>query len=334
MSPELRFKLVMIGVGTLFACLAYPKDTTRFTLDKVMDNSGTNHLALMYLIPKGWNANDKVSWDLSRRTAPVEFVLSASSPDNRISFSYLNELAFSFTRTPNVGNSGTLPPSQLTDFVLNVSKRNHPGVAVEIVDRQETPVASSFRNTAVMTGRAAKCLLKIRYVQGGVRMIMKAGFDFDGYESGTAWGRAHGFTNGDWYMSNVAQIIGPESEFTKAMKLAAVAFSSSQFDPVFVKKCQQVTGQIVGDMIGDGWARINANSENQQRALHDKWAANDKFTRDMCDYVKDQERYTDGKTQFIMPIGYNRALTNGTEFLMTNDPGSPGPEWTDLKKIN
>ena len=291
---------------------------------------------MTYLMPKGWTGKDNVSWNLARRTAPVEFTFTAASPDQQSSFMYANELAFSYTRTPNVGNSGTQPPAVLSQFMISLFKKNHPGVDAEVLEQTDTRVPSIFPSTGVMTSRAEKCSVKVRYTLNGVRMTMKAMMNFDGYESGTAWGRAHGFTNGDWYLNNMAQVVGPEKDFDKVMKFAAVAYSLTLFDPVFVQKCQQVSGQIVSDMIGAGWARIDANGRAQQQALKDKWAANDKFTRDMCDYVLDRERYTDGTTEFIMPNGYNRAITDGSgDYIMTNNHNlSPGPGWSDLKKVN
>ena len=42
-----------------------------------------------------------------------------------------------------------------------------------------------------------------------------------------------------------------------------------------------------------------------------------------------------GHTEFILPSGYKRAATNGTDYLLTDNPGySATGDWRELKKLD
>jgi len=334
---------VAFGIGILFA--AAPAQNATFTLHKVMDSGDSRHVAMTYLIPKGWKGDDSLNWSVARRTAPLEYTVAASSPDKRFNIQYLNAIVFNYSHTPDKGYQGKNPPPQPTDVVIGAFKSGHPGVAFEIVDRQETPTTSVFKSSGVNITNALKCSVKLRFTANGVSMLWKTGFDYDSYQSGTPWGLAHGYVDGYWQLTNLTSISGPEAEFSKAMKLAGVTLSSRRFDPQFFQQYLEIVQMILNEFQRENQERIDAQLQQLRARWHDldtrgraafdaQEANKDRFTRDMCDFALDQERYTDGSTQFIMPSGYNRAITNGDEYILTNDRNfSPGGNWHDLQKV-
>jgi hypothetical protein len=189
-----------------------------------------------------------------------------------------------------------------------------------------------------MKPMAALCSVKLRYVENGVPMLTKSGFQYDG------WTAPH-FHSGVWSISNIVSVSGPENQFPKAMKLGAVVFSSRQWDPQFYQQYQEVVQMLLQQTQREGQAYLDAQFAALRQHFHDlsvsnraafeaQLAAKDRSTRNFCDYVLDRERYTDGNTVFILPSGYNRAATNGQDYLLTSDPTySPGGDWHELKKF-
>jgi hypothetical protein len=348
MSISAHFKQLAAIVGLGALCATAYADTATFSRHEARDPNGANHLAISYLIPKGWKATDTVQWNLQQRNAPLMISTVTTSPDDRFVVRWINRVAFSYGHQGNKGTIGKDPPEHPTDLLIEVFKSGHPGVEVEVVDRQETPANSIFKanesNPVPQTwkSRALTCSVKLRYVVNGVPMLTKSGFNFDGYDMG----RDPRFSNGMWSLFNITSITGPEAEFPKAMRLAAVVLSSRQWDPQFFQQYQEVVIMILKQTQREGQEYLDAQFAAMRQHFHDlsssnmeafkaEMAAKDKNTRNFCDYVLDRERYTDGHTEFIMPSGYNRAATNGSDYLLTNDPSySPSGDWHELKKVN
>jgi hypothetical protein len=337
-----RLKQLGVALGISVLWVAARADTSTFSLHKVLDTNGTNHVALTYLLPKGWQANDQLVWNLFQRTAPMQFVTTAASPDGHFSVKFRNVAYYWYTRTSNIGNKGDIPPEHPTDIAIDSFKKNHPGAQVEILDRQETPTASIFKPMPTQETRALKCSVKIRASVNGVPMITKIAFNFDGYDSGTTWGRAHGFSNGEWYLTNWSGITGPEAEFSKALRLGAVTLSSTRFDPEFFQQYLEVCQMLTNQIAQQGQERLEILRKSyhpisgfNKEKFDDQMAAKDRFTRDMCDYASDQERFTDGSTQFIVPNGYSYAGKNDSgEFILSNDPSyNKFKDWQELQKV-
>jgi hypothetical protein len=173
-------------------------------------------------------------------------------------------------------------------------------------------------------------------------MLTKSGFNYDSFELG----HIAQFSNGLWTLNNITSVTGPESDFPKTMKMSAVTLSSRQWDPQFYQQYQEVCFMLVKQIQAEGQAQLDAQfaalrqhfhdlSASNMQAFKEQMAAKDKSTRNFCDYVLDQSRYTDGHTEFIMPSGYKHAATNGTDFIVTDEPGySAAGDWRELKKLN
>ncbi len=313
-----------------------------FSLHKALDTNGSDHLALSYLIPKGWKATDSITWNLQQRNTPLTISTVSTSPDGRFIVRWLNTVGFGFTHLGNQGLKGKEPPEHPTDLLIDVFKKGHPGVEVEVADRQEVAVPSIFKVTEATKSFAFTCSVKMRYVIDGVPMLTKSGCHLDGYENG----RDPRFSLGNWTISNIISITGPEAEFPKAMKLAAVVLSSRQWDPQFYQQYQEICIMILKEIQREGQARLDAQfaalrqhyrdlSISNREAFNAQMAARDKSTRNVCDYVLDRDRYTDGHTEFILPSGYSRAITNGSDYVLTNDVRvGAGGDWHELKKVN
>ena len=331
---------IVFGLASLSAMAG--AESTMFSVHKVFDTNGTNHVAYTYLLPKGWQADDQLAWNLGQRTAPMQFISSATSADGRFVVRFRNVAYNWYTRTSNIGNKGEIPPEHPTDIAIDAFKKNHPGAEVEVVDREEKPVTSMFKPMATQITRALNCSVKLRSTLNGTVTLTKVAFNFDGYDSGTTWGRAHGFSNGEWYLTNWSIIGGPEAEFPKALRLGAVTLSSMRFDPEFfqqyIEVCQMLTQQIAQE--GQERLDILRKSYHPISSFNkEKWdeqeAAKDRFTRDMCDYALDRQRFTDGSTQFIVPTGYSYAAKNDKgDFIVTNDPTyNRFKDWQELQKV-
>jgi len=332
----------IVGAGVM--CLAATAETAKFAVHKAMDSGDTQHVAISYLIPTGWKATDTIVWNVQQRMAPLSISTVTASPDGSFIVRWVNTAAFGFSHLGNQGAKGTPPPEHPTDLLVDTFKRGHPGVEVEVVERKETPAVSQFKETQTQTSkpRALTCSVKLRYTVNGVPMLTKSGFDFDGYELG----RDPRFSTGLWTLHNITSISGPEAEFPKAMKLGLVVLSSRQWDPQFFEQYQEICYMIVQQIQKEGQAYLDAQfaalrqhfhdlSASNKEAFQQQIAAKDRNTRNFCDYVLDRSRYTDGHTEFIMPSGYNRAATNGSDYILTNDPSFRlDGDWHELKKVD
>jgi hypothetical protein len=324
-------------------------DSLRFTIHKAMDADATQHVAATYLMPKGWTPKDIIRWNLAQQDSPLMVAFSVTSPDTRFAVNYINSLPHWYTRLPAssaAASGGTPPPEHPTDVIVDAFKSNHPGVDVEIVDRKEDPIASIFKPASTMETRALRCSVKFTYDLNGTPTQTLAAFDYQADDFGTLWGRAHGFSNGHWYLNSVMSVTGPVSEFSKAMRLGAVTLSSQREDPVFYEFYQRVCNALAEQMIQATNEKLKASFEQMQQYFkgmsdhnkelfdqqeHDK----DIFTRNMCDFALDQERWSDGATEFLGPSGYDHALTNGTDVILVSGPSDIlGSEWKSMNKVD
>jgi hypothetical protein len=332
----IRFALLSLlaVLGTLAGVRPAQADTSTFTLHKAMDTGGTSHLAMTYLVPKGWKADDIVHWDINDRSGPLLMGMTATSADGRYKVQWINQRSFSY---PGPDGRGLPAPARPTDSLVDVFKKGHPGVDVDVVTREETPTTSIFKSNPNMQAQAYQCSVVLRYVLNGVPMETKSGYHYDGWE-------APHFHTGTWRISDITSITGPQDQFPKAMRLGAVVLSSQRWDPQFSEQYLDVINMLLKETRAAGQAYLDAQfaalrqhfhdlSESNRVAFEAQEAAKDKNTRDFCDYVLDRERYTDGHTEFILPSGYSRAATNGTDYVLTDDPGYRAQgDWHELNK--
>jgi len=191
----------------------------------------------------------------------------------------------------------------------------------------------------------------LRYTEGGVPILVKMAFRFGAHDSGTAWSRSQGSVFGEWYGYNLTSIRAPEAEFSKATQIAGVVLSSIRFDPEFYQQYVEVT-QMEGKLIQqEGQAGLDAVKREGEalEALRNSYhamtvdstarfeqemAAKDLHTRDVCDYILDRGRFTDGTTQFLVPNGYSYAGEKNGDIVLSNDPDFNRLNgYQDLKKL-
>src|ERR1019366_8568153 len=67
-----RSSVMIVALASSGLGAAAQTETETFSLHKVLDTNGTGHVALTYLLPKGWTTDDHLGWNLSRRTAPMQ----------------------------------------------------------------------------------------------------------------------------------------------------------------------------------------------------------------------------------------------------------------------
>ena len=326
-GPAVLLTAWLIPIHGVFA------DTATFTRHTAMDTGPTRHAAVSYLLPKGWKAEDAVHWDISHRSAPLTLSFVDTSSDGKYAIRWINTQAFSYG-----GGQGQAPPDNPTDLIVTVFQNGHPGVDVSVVNRQETPTASEFKATAMEVPKAEICSVTMRYVLDGVPMETKSGFHFDGYS-------VPRFRSGLWTLSNITSVTGPQSAFPKAMKLGGIVLSSRQWNPQFFEQYREIVFWLLKQARDEGQAYLNAQfaamrrnyadlSNSNRSAFEAQEAAKDKNTQEFCDYVLDQQRYSDGTTEFILPSGYKNAATDGTNFEVSDDPNfQPGKGYRPLTKV-
>lgn len=334
-------RLVQICL-VLTTCVFARAETTVFALHKVADTNGTGHTALSYLIPKGWQPKDQLVWNLMLQTTPLVYSTEVTSPDGSFTVKYRNVAHSWYTRTPNIGDKGVPPPQNPTDLAVSAYKSIHPDAQIEVVDRSEKAVDSIFRPMPTQTTRAMNCAIEFRATSNGKPSLVKVAFKFDSYDSGTQWGKAHGFSNGEWYVTDWSVISGPESQFAKALRIGSVTLSSMRFDPEFFQQYSEICVFLTQQIAQQGQERLEILRKSyhpisgfNQEKFEQQEASRDRFTRDMCDYALDQQRFTDGTTQFIAPSEYKYAAKNDKgEYLLTNDPTyNKYKDWQELQHL-
>jgi hypothetical protein len=344
--PQLVATLCLSGL-----CLTGQAETETFTVHNLLDTNGTKHVALTYLLPKGWKTDDQLQWLLNIRTAPMQFSITASSSDGRFTVFFHNSATGNYTRGPR-GGRGMIPPDHPSDLIIDSFMKAHPGVGqIQVVDQQDTPTKSNFRPSGVITCGAFMCSAKLRYSVNGVPMMAKLGFRFDGFETATQWERSRGSAFGTWYAGKQTIVVGPEAEFSKADDVAAVMISSIRFDPEFFQQYMEITqmenrlitqeGQVALDVIRKQGEALEAmrnsyhpiSAFNKDEFEHEM-AEKDRHTRDVCDYILDRGRFTNGTTDFLVPKGYNYAGEKNGDIVLSNDPDFNRLNgYQDLKKL-
>jgi hypothetical protein len=344
---------IYVGVRWLaaasFLCcgLAAPAETIDLTLHKVMDSNGSGHVAMTYLMPKGWNAKDSVDWNLQRQITPLIYVNTIHSPDGNTHAAYLNTLSFAYAHKGNLGDSGKAAPDKPSDYILDIFKQGHPGIEFETLQSDNNPVPSMFKEAPGMTSRAFDTTVKLRFSKGGVPTIYKCSCHFDSWMLGPTQVGTQSFYSGTWIIKDYTDFSAPEKEVPRAMMLSSVFLSSRKLDPEFYEQYLEVSQFLMKQMQDANQERLNANFARMRNEYHqmssdhmaqfnEQMAAKDKNTRNFCDYVLNQERYSDGSHEFIVPSGYNRAATDGSgNYVITNSPTyQPSGDWHELKKIN
>ncbi|HWD39713.1 MAG TPA: hypothetical protein VG944_12755 [Fimbriimonas sp.] len=316
----------------------------------MMDSQGTGKLGLTYLAPKGWITNDRIDWNFQRRLAPMICYLDCKSSDSAMEVFYTNSYGSRYSRNFDGSMTGQAPPEKPSDILIGQFQRTHPGIRFDVVSQEDKPVKSIFPEMASTGAQSVgfNSSVKLRFDHNGVPSLFKAQLRFDGSQSASMGLNGSSSYNGIWLIQDGMSVVGPESKFPEAMRIAGVVFSSRRLDPHFfqayadaaeaiIKQGAQETADYVSS-IRQKMAESYQSGlrEDRQRDFKQQMAAKDQHSRDFCDYLLDRERYTDGQTEFILPSGYNRAISNGAgTYVVTNDASyKPTGEWHELGKVN
>ncbi|HWD38933.1 MAG TPA: hypothetical protein VG944_08805 [Fimbriimonas sp.] len=164
------------------SCWAGAKGTVyKMTLHKVIDRQGTGKVAGTYLIPKGWSAEDNVTWVPNDYVTPVVATSKIKSPDGLIELQTLSGINIGFSHGP-AGDSGQMPPRSVTDLLVQSFQRDYPGVQFEIVSKTDEPLNDPvLSNPSLGTARAERGTLKLRFTKNGRAMLLKSTARLDSF---------------------------------------------------------------------------------------------------------------------------------------------------------
>ena len=346
---------LVIGLACL-ASMAPPGRNQVLVFRKyvVMDQEGFHMEALCLLVPKDWQFRGGVTWDC-RQVPPAHVVaFTVSSPDGRSVAEQFPEEDFFWSMDRNLQysftSSGkrTLQPMPAAQFVKVVWAPHHRSGAtgLTVLESQNLPeLATRLREVTQYQMkvfgqispfqfryeiRADAAHVKLQYQQGGAAVIEDATAAISYFISylPSMYGTVQEIAWTPWVFSFRA----PAGEMNEKVKLFKVIADSRQDNPAWQLSCTRLSATVAREQIHQQnaiFARMQQIHRTQQEtsdiimsSYRERSAAYDRIFDNYSQTVRGVETYVDPATNSKMelPNGYSDAWTNGTDYVMSNNP--------------
>jgi hypothetical protein len=329
--------------------LAHKGTQIRLTRHKVVDKNGTGKLAGIYLLPDGFTATDSIKWMPNDYLIPVVGTSTLKNKDESVIMEWMSGMQTNFGHGP-AGSFGTDPPESVCAFLLSLWIREHEGVDVTVVSRQDSNIPESTQTGAGFKTIGKRGVLKLQYRENGVTYLAKSSARVDvmmTIPAATAIGGA--MYEGGWVISNAYDVSAPSDKLPGAMKLFAIVLASYRTDPHFFNTVAQARDIIQKNFYGqlgvimETSKIISQTNDEISASIHSQYqtasAASDHEAANFDDYIRDIDRYQEPDGPIGLPSGYAHAWSDGNgKYIVTDqhlyDPNvnGPGGTWSELHK--
>ena len=348
--------LVLVLVGA--ASLAGQGGSQPLILRKhvIMDQNGFQMEVLHLLAPKDWQFRGGVTWDY--RTIPPNptVTYSVSSPDGRSVAEQFPPESFNWTQDQLIMQSFTMsgqpvkPPMPAPQYIKTVWVPRHRSdvSGVTVLESQNLPeLAAQSRELEqqqmVVFGqispfqfpyeiRAEAARVKLQYQRNGEPVVEELTVLVSYFIASMATmygGTAQAIT----WSPSVFSMRAPAREMNEKARLFQIITDSRRDNPNWQLNCTRLSATLTRDQISQQnaiFARMQeihrtqqetsdiiVNSYNQQSATYDH------IFQNYDQSIRGVETYADpsSHSQVELPYGYNDAWTNGTDYIMSSDPG-------------
>lgn len=308
-------------------------------------------VAYTYLAPEGWEIEDRVQWNQYDLYHPAQ-LFAHCFDRNGLTFQVHAGYTNSYWANP-MGNSGNFPPNDITD----VLKRHLEWFRGTNIHFTEATVLSSAQQPGI-PGFNARIFNQYGRVRGTYE---KNGYKFDEilYGSMTLTHMQQppdftGFYYEDitWDVSNLfvscasgnrdpeTGVAGGFAVSSSVRKTQAFHDYEQQVISIYRQKVKQQkeAAKETHKIITDTNREINEMYEDTRRKQE---ITRDKQHEQFCDYIRDVDRYTDGKgTEYMLPTGYQSAWVSSLGKVVLADSGVREPylydtsyeTWTKLDR--
>lgn len=306
--------------------------------------------AYTYLAPEGWDIKDQVVWDRNNMYNPAH--LYAHCYDNngitiQLQAGYTNR----YWATP-FGNSGNYPPQDIT-AALKYYMQWLRGVNVRfteatVLSSSQEPGMSGFNFNTTITRQYGRVRgeyelngIKFDEILYGTMMMLYMGQppDYMGffYED-VSW------EIDNLFLSCASANRNPEEGVATAFAIKTSARQTSEFINYEQQTIDQLRKQYnayksaVSQPVKDSGktsADITRETNDYINKLYEDTRKKQQISRDnnheqFVDYIRDVDRYTDGKgTEYMLPTGYGSSYVSSLGTVLMVDKNSPDPNLYD-----
>ena len=309
---------------------------------ELIDKEGTGMVAATYLIPSGWNVNDRLYWEYKDATVPIRYQGTIQNNDGTMAIQTWADLRSAWTTGPS-GTSGYRPPSDIVTGIKNLINSERKDKNVRYIDQkilatnQQAGNPSQFNQTGVV---------RIEYEENGQTYEEEFYGQLDESDAVTpsVMGNMESLV---WAASSMYACKAIKGQLDDCRKMAQTIKSSVRYTLPFFNRLAQVV-QLLSDQV---YAQIYQAGQISKiiSATNDQMIANidasyrqsqqtsDRINNQFSDYIRGVDRYTDGGNEIQLPSGYDNAWVNNRgEYLLTNTPGfqpnNNDDNWKPLQK--
>jgi hypothetical protein len=311
-------------------------------------------VAYTYLVPEGWTINDGVGWDYSNMLQPAYFYSSCYN-NNGLTVQIHANVHGRYWQNA-MGNSGTMrPPGSITE-ALQWRMREVRKTAIGFSNQQ---IISNYDQPqpAFLPGATSHYLQQYGMVQG---RYLHNNYVFDEIWYGTLLATRlynppnwTGFFSDDttWQLSDQVSISVSGNEQLQTGQAVAMSIKSSLRPTLQFYNCEQQVIKILQNSARESIRSAgevskiisetnNYISDTINKSYWERQKTNDKMHEQFCDYIRDIDRYTDGKGyEYQLPSGYQDAWINDKGEVLLTDANTPDPNgiystgyWTKMER--
>jgi len=321
----------------------------------IMDPDGFQMEVLHLLAPKDWDFRGGVSWDMRTIPPAPTVTYTVTSPDGRSVAEQFAPEIFSWTNDQLMMQSLTMSgkaikqPLSAEQFVKTMWIPHHrPGVSgLTVLETQNLPELAKQVRTLGQEQmnvfgqispfqfpfeiRSDAVRVKLQYQRNGEPVVEEVMVAVSYFVASMQ--SMYGTTQEVDWTPSVFTMRAPAGEMNDKIKLFRVITDSRQDNPNWQTSCTKLSAVITRDQINQQnaiFARMQEIHRTQQetsdlivKSYQQQSAAYDHIFENYDQSIRGVETYTDpdSHSKVELPYGYEDAWTNGTDYIMSGNPG-------------
>jgi hypothetical protein len=291
----------------------------------------TGETAYRYLLPKGWNATDHITWDLKNKIRPLNYNSTLTSGDGSMSISMLPSETEIF-QVQDGKVSGTLPPETATKALDTVLAATNPDLKnANLIIRKDFDVPTPLENQGLKT-KGMVGILEVSFQKDGHQVTeLLSATEYEGSHQGDG-----GLVQGVWMMAAGYTMTCTGSMTEDAFKLFASVVASQRPDPIFYEtmmevSTQQQSGAVDLQAVAKNVKGLSPDAKTsylQNLLLHSQSIAK------IFPIYPGQTEVATLDGSMLSYKGLHVWMRKPNEYLVTDSADSPGNGWQPAKEAS
>ena len=332
------------------------------SLEQVKDTQRSGLVAFTYLLPKGWSAQNSLSWN-ANGVYQAEFI--AETADHQYGVDQLEPINMVYTAATGMAPKG-LRLTHATDFLdALVGRIRQQGKAtnIKVVEQFNTTLPETATQKLMASGKMYGNMsqrtfneagyAKITFEMGGVEETASLGTSVMGWMMQNNMVTGVGRTQSTFNTETGTYVVGPTLLVVAPAQASPARVKEGQIIASSVRMTPQFTSFVIKLALQMSEAGAQAARENGKRLQQDMedrreksmadfrthMAEKDANTHDFCNYILDRQDFKSANgTVVTMPSAYSHAWSNGSgEYVLTNDPtydprGTGAGDWQKMQR--